>query len=603
MRFAAAPSWLVERPRQSSLRRYLGLAPALGALLGMAAWGWNRLVEIQIDFGREVYLPWQLVNGKRLYADVVYHYGPLSPYLNALAFHLFGTSIQTLMLCNLVIAAIITVVLYLILLEVADPFSATVACLVFTLVFACGNWFGHPSIFNYLCPYCHPATHGLLLGLVSVFVAMRVNRFPTWWNAAGCGFALGLTFLTKPEPFVAAGVAVLIGFGLTVWQHHLTRWRALGLLSAGLAAAGLAVLTAFAALSFLMPWQTAVLGVLGSWPYMGNQGDTVFNRAVMGLDDVQGNLLTLLGVSAWYGVLILPLALYAPGRKCRILLLVFGAGSLAVAAAWGWPSFATALRPLPLLLVAMAFGFGYRLLRSRNAAGAHTTTGKLMITVFAGMLLGRIFLRTSVFDYGFVLAAPATLVAIVAWLVWLPGWIGAPSRRLVHTGMALGALVACVLFSLARYQEMHEGQRHPIGSGGDAFFGDERCQFAASALEEIRRRVRPGETVCVLPEGVMLNYLARVDSSIPYECFLPPVLQMYGERQIINSLQAHPPDYVVLFHRDCPEYGASLFGRDYGQELYAWVKDHYSPVAEYGRSPMTEDGEGLTLMAVRTNRP
>jgi hypothetical protein len=95
-----------------SLRNYLGLCPALAVLLGMAAWGWGRLVEVQVDFGREVYLAWQLASGKRLYTDLIYYYGPLSPYFNAFLFKSLGVSIQSLLLGNLVIAAFIILILY-----------------------------------------------------------------------------------------------------------------------------------------------------------------------------------------------------------------------------------------------------------------------------------------------------------------------------------------------------------------------------------------------------------------------------------------------------------------------------------------------------------
>ena len=119
---------------------HLGLALALLALLGMAAWSWGRLVEIQVDFGREVYFAWQMASGKRLYADLVYYYGPLSPYFNALLFEIFGVSLRTLMVGNLVIAGLITVVLYLLFRGWADAFAETIASLVFPLLFACGSY-------------------------------------------------------------------------------------------------------------------------------------------------------------------------------------------------------------------------------------------------------------------------------------------------------------------------------------------------------------------------------------------------------------------------------------------------------------------------------
>ena len=94
----------------------------------------------------------------------------------------------------------------------------------------------------------------------------------------------------------------------------------------------------------------------------------------------------------------------------------------------------------------------------------------------------------------------------------------------------------------------------------------------------------------------MINYMTRIESSVPYDSFIPPVLQMFDERKIVATFRAHPPDYVLLFHRVTPEYGVVLFGRDYGRDLYSWVMERYSPVTQCGHDPMSEDGDGLILM-------
>ena len=161
--------------------------------------------------------------------------------------------------------------------------------------------------------------------------------------------------------------------------------------------------------------------------------------------------------------------------------------------------------------------------------------------------------------------------------------------------MTLGVIVSLSLFKIA-YQE----SRYPVGDGPDQFLGDQRCEFVAPLLEELHHRVRPGETMCVVPEGIMINYLTRIESSVPFDCFIPPALQMFDERKIVASFQARPPDYVLLFHRVTPEYGTALFGRDYGRALYSWVIERYTPVAQYGPDPMSEDGDGFILMAPRS---
>ncbi len=167
-------------------------------------------------------------------------------------------------------------------------------------------------------------------------------------------------------------------------------------------------------------------------------------------------------------------------------------------------------------------------------------------------------------------------------------------------GALLSVMTLGVIMSLSLFKSSYQESRYRVGGGPDTFLGDHRCEFVVPLLEELRHRVRPGQTLCVLPEGIMINYLTRIESSVPFDCFIPPALQMFDERKIIASFRAHPPDYVLLFHRETPEYGAALFGRDYGRELSYRVMERYSPVAQHGHDPMSEDGDGFILMARRS---
>ena len=68
------------------------LPPALIALFAllMLTITWRRWPDILVDFGAQLYTAWQLASGKKLYVDVAHVYGPLSPFLYAGAFRVFG---------------------------------------------------------------------------------------------------------------------------------------------------------------------------------------------------------------------------------------------------------------------------------------------------------------------------------------------------------------------------------------------------------------------------------------------------------------------------------------------------------------------------------
>src|SRR6266550_3528243 len=67
---------------------------SIGALcclwLALVIFGWARWGSVTVDCGRELYVAAALAQGKLLYRDVWYLYGPGAPYLNSWLFRTFG---------------------------------------------------------------------------------------------------------------------------------------------------------------------------------------------------------------------------------------------------------------------------------------------------------------------------------------------------------------------------------------------------------------------------------------------------------------------------------------------------------------------------------
>src|SRR5271155_1432550 len=115
---------------------------------------WRKWPDLVVDFGAQLYMPWQISNGAVLYRDV--HYlagGPLSQYYHALLFKIFGVSFLTLVVSNLAVLALLLAVLYLCFYRCSDQLTAMTACVAVLVAFA----FAHYTtlgIFNYITPYC-----------------------------------------------------------------------------------------------------------------------------------------------------------------------------------------------------------------------------------------------------------------------------------------------------------------------------------------------------------------------------------------------------------------------------------------------------------------
>jgi hypothetical protein len=576
----------------------MGVGPAVVAVTGlvMLAWSWGTWPDVIVDFGRELYVAWRLAAGQRLYADLAYFNGPLSPYVNGLWFRLFGASLRTLVTANIVVLALVTVLFYRIVHDIAGRLAAATACVTFLVLFACVQLV-RTGNYNFVCPYSHEMTHGLLLALVAVRALSAVSR-SGMRAAAGGGLALGLAFLTKPEMFVAAASA---GAVAVVTSLRFVR-RPLATIATLLGAMILPPLAAVVLLRFGMPSAQAIAGVFGGWPWIlrGELASTPFYRLGMGTLDARASVVTMCEATVLYAITLGPLALLALRRSLRPVVKVAGLAIVIgfAIAVWqlGPVRWYEAVRPLPLAVAALGIDAGVRWMRQPHAEPALVL--ELSMAVLAAALLAKIVLAARVYHYGFALGAPGTLLVVAALLGRVPSAI---ARRGGDAGVFRAGVLILLGLGLAVYLPIAghwiAQKQVVVGTGADAFLADDRGTVVNQALADIATRIAPVETLAVFPEGVMLNYLARRTTPLRQLNFMPVELLMFGEDVMAGELASRPPDFVALVHKDSAEYGARFFGRDYGRGLAARITEHYRVVAQHGAVPFRDERFGILLVA------
>lgn len=574
------------------------IAPLSLVLVGltMLVWTWGTWPDVLVDFGGELYVPWRLSEGDVLYRDVAYFTGPLSPCWNALVFRILGPSLLALVIANLAVLAAIAFLLHRLLARIAGGPAATAALAVFLTLFA----FAQLDVYgnsNYVCPYAHETTHGALLALLALTALGRWldGRRVAWIALAGV--ALGLAFLTKVEVFLAIGLALGLGLGLA--RAALRAWGIL------LACALVPVVVAFLLLATALGAPDALRGTLGAWAYVFDERITslLFYRRIMGTDRIGESLRLLL---SWTGGW---LALLGPG-----FALAFAMRKRPVGALWPIAAFAATavalfllhrrgiawleiVRPLPLfaLLAFAAALFAWRKRRQDPAAILRAA-----FAVYALALLAKMILHAQIAMYGFALAMPAAMLVVVALLAWIPDAIErARGSGAIFRAASLGALAIAVLAHLSIQRGWLERKTVRVGEGKDAFLADRRGDYVNATLAGLSKGLAPGESVAVLPEGVMINYLARRRTPTRHINTMPPEVLMFGEDAILADLRASPPGAVVLVHKPTVEYGLPWFGIDYGVRLMAWVRAAYEPVALYGQEPLQPG----TIFGVRVLLP
>ncbi len=111
--------------------------------------------------------PLRLANGEMLYSEVRHIYGPLSPYINALLYSIFGASLNVLYASGIITAIIILALCYWLARQLMNRAAATAATL--SVMWLCA----FKPAGNYILPYSYSALHGCALGLATLALLIK----------------------------------------------------------------------------------------------------------------------------------------------------------------------------------------------------------------------------------------------------------------------------------------------------------------------------------------------------------------------------------------------------------------------------------------------
>jgi hypothetical protein len=582
---------------------WVGLLPSALAFVFMALLSWRKWPDPIIDFGGQLYIPWQLSTGSVLYRDVMYLPGPASQYYHALLFKLFGVSFSTIIASNLLILIGFVVLVYRLFLKCSDRLTAGGMSLAIVIGFGFAQYLDVGN-YNYMAPYSHEIWHGIVLSVVMIACAARwLETRGDKWVVLG-GLCYGILFLQKPENFVAASVIP----GLTVilsrlypLSLELAPGRKKGLRSGLLFLIGGFVPIVIQFFIFRRGEDAAqsLRGVCGAWvPLVTTKMSTgAFFRTGMGMDVPWFHakwmlahfivVLAVIGVCAWR---------FRPtqNRIERIVLFCLLAG-LAINFDWTHCG-----RSLPLILLCALVTLFLEWKRSEGELRKQWVVPILWLS-FALLLLLKMGLYPRIVHYGVFLAMPAALGAFYFLLWLLPRrWAGKIDARQFRLLVSL--LLAIGLGRLAVQSALfYRDKAFSVGKGGDRFVTyhpkiSPEGQGIDLAISWLETNAAPGTTVAALPEGVMINYQLRVRNPTPYIVFMSEIYA-FGEERMAAPYRASPPDYILLVHRETAEYGLRFFGQEkgYGKEMLEWIQANYSPVHLIGAEPLQTGDFGIKI--------
>jgi hypothetical protein len=563
----------------------------------LAWWTWGHWADIQVDCGRELYVPLEVLRGKQVYRDFWYPYGPLAPYLEALLIHTFGKHLVVFYLFGLAI----TISCALLLFEIGKLLDSIAVGTAAALALLLQGF--EPWAFNFIFPYAYAATLGLTFGLVAVLLAVKHI-----FKRSGVGLVLAsvagsLALLCKQEVGISCFLMLLFVAGFEALSAQ--SFRAL-LVRIAQCAPGVALATLIYGDLF---WTLGTSFVLENWlgppgPYFaakyGKALYAGFGMRFIPLETIALIISAVLALRLWYWLARLCLKSRGYLWLFIIICLPLIVRVFTLSEPWSqsrvWHLTAVFYYVLiyPRGMYFIALGYLLRLLYLiYKGEGNAKITGRAAIGIFAITLAIRVMAQVTPLGYSIYYATPLFLIFIMAVsdVIRLAigsdaGWVGKTQRRLL-TVQIVSLAILIVPFGDWRTAELKTSWGRMSLSANDA-------KTAAWMLDFISKQKMLGKRVLIVPEAPFLYALSETEAPGRWYTLLPGFLSAEEERDYVNDLERYHPDFILVTARNYQEYGSPHFGIDFDREIMRWITAGYRIVGKVGEFP-TGDHQALAM--------
>jgi len=548
---------------------------------------WGAWGNLTIDSGHEMYVPALLAEGKTLYRDTWFMYGPAGPYFVAYLFRLFGIHLTVLYWAGALSALVSSVMLYVTGMYLSSWLMGwTAGAVLLVEAFA-------PSLFCFPLPYSFSAVYGCTLGCIFLYVVIRASDSRGWWWIFWAGLLAGIEVLMKPE-FGLACYVTLLSLLLVRWLQQ----RSARLLATEVGA----TLPGIVGCAVVIRWMISIGGAefltqenLITWPtsyFMKTFGKMRLERTGFSLTAAAFE------ESLWraFGLGLALLVVYAGfwrRDKSRHWLLVrtalyFITAFYFVRFFLGYGDPDPLLNTLSLVFfprdMVIYIGLAAPLVfwqwwTKRSGGKFSISAGLPILLIYSSTLAFRILMRMIPSEYAIYYNGPVVLSFLLVLRCIVPHT--KLSRRYAILGeVALCAGCLALVGIPAVKQEYFAKDYVPlVTSRGTVRLNKAMKQNYEAAIQFMKEKTARGQTVLSVPEDTSLYFLAETECPIRVYSLTPGVIapgKMMNE--VIQEIDTKRVDYLLWSNRVFVEYGVPVFGKDFDRELANYLKTHYRRV-------------------------
>lgn len=491
---------------------------------------------ILIDFGREVYYPEQILNGKVLYKDLFNIYGPLAYQINAILYKIFGIKLSTLYVAGSISAVMIVSCIYLIAEKFLSEFLSfsiglfTIAVGIMTV-----------SIFNFHFPYSWACLYGILSFLVSLYFLINFSENNSSENLCLSALFAGACAVLKYD-FILYCLIVLF---FVIKNKNLK---------------------AFLFMCFI-PFVS-----FGALFFQGLNFIDIYNSF-----DIVKNMLKSRTLVYFYqnsGVYFHPKAILTNIVLFLKFVIPFGGFLYGVNFFNKNKSASVVISMLSLILLfylfdyKISFGFLPLLLLISVSILFRDFSSKLKLLVLSAILVSaKVFWVLLLNSYG-VYYVSIILVAIFSVIFKY-----LPKNLEKFTSFILLLISFIIIFgNLSEYKST---SNLIATSKGKIYTKLSQAQSTNQLVDYINNYTLSNDKILIIPEGLIINFFTKRESDDFYNSFLPLYTETFGVDVIIKHFDMRKPEYIILSNLDMKDYYYRFICQDYASDFCSFILKNY----------------------------
>lgn len=510
------------------------------------------------DRGRELFLSEQIMYGAVPYKDITLIYFPFAYYINALLFKIFGNSLDTLFISQIILSFGMICLFY----NLAKDFLSRKLSFVLTFFILASCIFSINDLFGMMNPYSYAMVYGIAAFWLCIFSLVKLFKTDNIKFAYLAGLAGGFSASCKLE-FITVIFLLIAGFLLykrLKFNQYLKILLSFCvfpfLVISILIIQGITIKNITDAIVFAKNFSSSnamkdFLGLMGLYPISHiNDLAILVNYTLKFVLMILSCIFTLFLHKKYKQIYILPIA--------TILICAYFGSTEQLYSNWLF---------LPIFVFLLSCTF-FKQLKNEDKS-------ILLILICAILLSQRVFFWLSLRLYG-VFALPFLILGLNMLIEKF-----APKNIFnIKTENIIIYVFSILIISHTIGQYSHRIQtNYPIFSEKGIMYTDEGTAYTINTtLDYIKFSTNKNDKILVLQEGNIINYMG--DRKVDLHCFIMDILyyEAYKPKKAIEIVKQTKSDYIIIVNFGIPYFNRPFLYEKDSNMLIGYIYKNYTPV-------------------------